>query len=88
MDEPPNDLISPATAALLLGVSLRTVRRWYARRFIRSWRLRQLVRVSEADVRAMLEEQECEPDVIVQGRRAERARKRHTRDVLEKAGLI
>lgn len=88
MTELPDDLISPKKAAAILGVNTRTVWRWCAAGKVRSWKVRQLVRVSEGDIRAMVEERPADVDAALMGRRAARARQRHTLDVLRKAKLL
>ena len=88
MDDLPDDLISPKRAAKLLGISQKTVYRWCAQGKLRGYDVKQLVRLSEAEVRAEIKPRPAEVDPAVQGRRKANARRKRTRDVLEKAGLM
>ena len=51
--QPPDDLISARKAARILGVHFGTLYRWISRGRLR-WKAFELVRVSEAEVRAIL----------------------------------
>lgn len=53
-EETPFDLISPRKAAKLVGVHYATMYRWIWSGKLPAWDLCGLVRVSEADVRALL----------------------------------
>lgn len=84
----PEDLISPKRAAKLLGISQKTVYRWAATGKLRSYEVKQLVRLSLADVLAEIKPRPADVNAAATGRRAANARRKRTRDVLEKAGLI
>jgi excisionase family DNA binding protein len=52
--QPPDDLISARKAARILGVHFATLYRWMRRGKLTPWAVFGLVRVSEAEVRAIV----------------------------------
>jgi excisionase family DNA binding protein len=91
VSDPPDDLISTTKAAAILRVQGRTVRGWVAAGKLAGWTLagRRLL-VSEADVKALLRPAPLKPRpaLLPATARATAARKRHTTEILRRAGLL
>ncbi len=88
MSDTPVDLITPAAAATILRLQVRTLRGWVRAGKLPGWRIGTRVLVSEADVRACIRPVPLRPRPVVPvSERARAATDRNTMKILEKYGL-